>query len=84
MTQKTASLRRPDPGRVYRVAQWATGRIGASSLRELIHSPQFDLVGVYVHSDAKVGKDAGELCGLPPTGVKATRNIDEIIHQKPD
>jgi len=33
----------------------ATGRIGVSSLRELIRSPQFQLVGVYVHSEAKVG-----------------------------
>lgn len=84
MTSKGATLRRPDPDRVYRVVQWATGRIGVSSLRELINSPQFELVGVYVHSDAKVGKDAGELCGLPATGVKATRDIEAIIGQKPD
>src|SRR5262249_26097505 len=79
-----ATLRRPDPNRVYRVAQWATGRTGVSSLRELIRSPQFELVGVYVHSEAKDGKDAGELCGLPATGVKATRDINRIIAQKPD
>jgi len=77
-------LRLPNPSRVYRVAQWATGRIGTASLRELIRSPQFELVGVYVHSAAKEGKDAGELCGLPPTGVKATRDIEAIIAAKPD
>jgi 4-hydroxy-tetrahydrodipicolinate reductase len=43
-----------------------------------------ELVGVYVHSEAKDGKDAGELCGLPPTGVKATRDIGKIIALKPD
>jgi len=43
-----------------------------------------ELVGVYVHSAAKEGRDAGDLCGLPPTGVKATRLIGEIIALKPD
>jgi 2,4-diaminopentanoate dehydrogenase len=70
--------------KTYRVVQWATGRIGASSLRELIRSPEMDLVGVYVHSAAKDGRDAGELCGLAPIGVKATRDIDKIIALKPD
>jgi 2,4-diaminopentanoate dehydrogenase len=37
------------------------------------------LVGLYVHSESKAGRDAGELCGLGPVGVKATRNIDEIV-----
>ena len=68
----------PDPARVYRVAQWATGRIGTAALRELIRSPQFELVGVYVHSAEKDGQDAGTLCGLPPTGAKATRDIATI------
>src|ERR1700729_4026198 len=70
--------------KTYRVVQWATGRIGESSLRELIRSPEMDLVGVYVHSPAKDGRDAGELCGLEPIGVKATRDINKIIALKPD
>ena len=70
--------------KTYRVVQWATGRIGESSLRELIRSPEMDLVGVYVHSEAKEGRDAGELCGLAPIGLKATRDIDKIIALKPD
>ncbi len=70
--------------RIYRVVQWATGRIGESSLRELIRSPELDLVGVYVHSESKDGRDAGELCGLAPIGVKATRDINKIIALKPD
>ena len=74
----------PNPGKTYRVVQWATGRIGVMSLRELINSPQFELVGVYVHSEAKEGKDAGALCGLPPVGVAATRDIAKIIALKPD
>jgi len=70
--------------KTYRVVQWATGRIGESSLRELIRSPELELVGVYVHSAAKEGRDAGELCGLAPTGVTATRDIEKIIALKPD
>jgi len=66
------------------VVQWATGRIGESSLRELIRSPEMELVGVYVHSEAKDGRDAGELCGLAPVGVRATRDIAKIIALKPD
>jgi 4-hydroxy-tetrahydrodipicolinate reductase len=63
----------------YRVVQWATGNIGSRSLRAVIEHPQLTLAGVYVHTLHKAGLDAGELCGLPPTGVTATQDIDEII-----
>lgn len=68
----------------YRVAQWGTGHSGMASLRALIDHPTFDLVGVYVYSDKKAGRDAGELCGGPSTGIAATKNIDDIIAAKPD
>ena len=68
----------------YRVAQWGTGFSGMVSLRALIEHPNFDLVGVKVYSDKKAGRDAGELCGLGPTGVIATQDIEEIIAAKPD
>jgi 4-hydroxy-tetrahydrodipicolinate reductase len=68
----------------YRVAQWGTGNVGLYALRTIIEHPRFDLAGVRVYSDAKVGKDAGELCGLPPTGVIATRDIEDIIAARPD
>jgi 4-hydroxy-tetrahydrodipicolinate reductase len=68
----------------YRVAQWATGHSGVSSLRSIIEHPRFDLVGVYVYSDDKVGRDAGDLAGTAPTGIAATNDIDEIIAASPD
>jgi 2,4-diaminopentanoate dehydrogenase len=68
----------------YRVAQWATGHSGMRALRGVIQHPLYDLVGVYVYSDEKVGRDAGELCGVAPTGVMATRNIEDIIAARPD
>ena len=61
------------------VVQWATGNIGTYALRGVIEHQGLDLAGVYVHSDAKAGRDAGELCGLGPTGVVATRDVDEIV-----
>lgn len=80
----TQALHLPDPNKTYRVVQWATGRIGTATLKELIRSPQMELVGVYVHSEEKDGKDAGELVGLPPVGVAATRDIEKLIALKPD
>ncbi len=62
-----------------RVVQWATGNIGTRSLRAVIEHPGLELVGVYVHADDKVGKDAGELCGAGPTGVLATGSIDDVL-----
>jgi 4-hydroxy-tetrahydrodipicolinate reductase len=68
----------------YRVVQWATGNIGLRSLRAVIDHPDLELVGLYVYSEAKEGRDAGELCGTAPTGVRATRQVDEILRLHPD
>ena len=43
-----------------------------------------ELVGLYVYSAEKDGRDAGELCGLGPVGVMATRDIEEIIGLQAD
>ncbi|MEV5831663.1 hypothetical protein AB0L25_39485 [Spirillospora sp. NPDC052242] len=68
----------------YRVVQWATGNIGTRALRAVIEHPTLVLAGAYVHSAAKAGKDAGELCGAGPTGVTATRDVGEILALRPD
>lgn len=68
----------------YRVVQWATGNVGTRALRRAIEHPGLELVGLYVHSAEKLGRDAGEIAGLGPVGVKATNNIDDIIALKPD
>jgi 4-hydroxy-tetrahydrodipicolinate reductase len=70
--------------RTYRVAQWATGNIGSRALRSVIEHPQLSLTGVYVYSQDKAGKDAGDLCGTDRNGVLATRDIEEIIARRPD
>ena len=68
----------------YRVVQWATGNIGTCSLRAVIGHPELELVGLYVYSDAKAGRDAGDLCGLEPTGVIATSQVEDIVALQPD
>lgn len=61
-----------------RVVQWASGKIGAESLRQIIDHPDLELAGLHVYSAVKTGKDAGELCGRPATGVMATSDIETI------
>jgi 4-hydroxy-tetrahydrodipicolinate reductase len=63
----------------HRVIQWGTGNVGIRSLRAIIGHPDLELVGLWVHSDNKVGVDAGELCGLPPVGVAATNDADALL-----
>jgi 4-hydroxy-tetrahydrodipicolinate reductase len=67
-----------------RVVQWATGSVGSYAMRAVIQHPDMELVGVRVYSAAKEGQDAGELCRLPPIGVKATRSTEAILALKPD
>ena len=72
------------PKPIYRVIQWATGTVGMAGLKHFIGNPAMELVGVYVTSSNKVGKDAGQLAGLPNTGVLATDDIDAIIALEAD
>jgi 2,4-diaminopentanoate dehydrogenase len=68
-----------------RVALIGPGNCGSLALRQLIEDKRFDLTGVWVSSDAKIGRDAGELAGLPvSTGVAAVADLDAIVAAKPD
>lgn len=62
-----------------RVIQWATGTLGSAAMRLVIDDPALELVGLYVYSGDKVGKDAGSLVGRGDTGVKATNRIEDIL-----
>lgn len=84
MTRPSAAVLTSRPARRYRVVQWATGNVGLRSLRALIEHPAMQLVGLYVYSQDKAGRDAGELCGLPAIGVSATRSLDDIVALKAD
>lgn len=62
-----------------RVIQWTTGKVGKLAMRGVLDDPRMELAGVYAWSDSKAGKDAGELCGRPDCGIKATNDIDALI-----
>lgn len=72
------------PQKKYRVIQWATGTVGKVALKHFIENPAIELVGVFVTNPHKIGKDAGELVGLPPTGVIATNDVDKLIALEAD
>ncbi|MDT5151320.1 MAG: hypothetical protein QOI01_3053, partial [Mycobacterium sp.] len=68
-----------------RVALVGTGNCGSLALSQLINDERFDLTAVWVSSEAKVGKDAGELAGLEvTTGVTAVNDLDAIVAAKPE
>ena len=69
---------------MYRVVQWATGSMGRTALRRVIDHPDLELAGVYVYDPRKVGVDAGEIARRPPTGVRATNRIEDILALQPD
>lgn len=63
----------------YRVIQWATGEIGTNAVAGIVRHPDLELVGTWVHSEDKEGRDVGDLCGLKPLGVRATRDKDAVL-----
>jgi hypothetical protein len=63
----------------YRVIQWATGNVGRAAVEGVLAHPELELVGTWVHSESKAGRDVGEICGLGPTGVRATSDVEEIL-----
>ncbi len=68
----------------HRVVVWSTGGIGSIAIRAIAQRPNLDLVGVWVHSEDKVGKDAGELANGEPIGLATTNDADALIALKPD
>ncbi len=63
----------------YRVIQWATGGVGQAAIQGVVRHPELTLVGCWVHSAEKAGRDAGELAGIDPIGVKATNDPDAVL-----
>ncbi|WP_082632470.1 NAD(P)H-dependent amine dehydrogenase family protein [Mycobacterium kyorinense] len=64
---------------MYKVGVWGPGSMGLIALRGVIDHPQLELVDLVVHSDAKAGRDAGELCGIDPVGVAATQDPAALL-----
>ena len=68
----------PTNGKKYRVIQWGIGNVGTLALRHMAHNPVFEIVGVLCNRPEKVGRDAGELVGVAPIGIKATTDKDAL------
>lgn len=48
------------------VVQWATGGVGVAAIKGVLEHPDLELVGCWVHSDDKNGRDVGDIIGTNP------------------
>lgn len=62
-----------------RVVVWSTGGVGSNAIRAIAVRPDLELVGVWVHTPEKLGRDAGDLAGVGPLGIVATSDTDELV-----
>ena len=67
-----------------RVVVWSTGGVGSVAVDAIGSRPDLELVGVWVHSPEKVGKDVGVIVGGEPLGLTATNDADTLIALEPD
>src|SRR5260221_5116050 len=63
----------------HRIIQWATGGVGRAAIQGIVNHPELELVGCWVHSKKKAGRDAGELAGIGRLGVAATNDKDALL-----
>jgi hypothetical protein len=68
----------------YRVIQWATGGVGRGALEAILDHPELELVGCWVHSPEKVGRDVGELVERGRVGVVATNDASALLEMDAD
>src|SRR4029079_15961359 len=57
---------------------------GCIVMRAIHQRSNLDLVGVWVHSEDKAGKDAGELANGEPIGLATTNDAEALIALAPD
>lgn len=67
-----------------RVVVWGTGNVGRTALRTVLAHRELELVDVVVANPDKVGRDAGELAGIGPVGIKATDDARAVLARRPD
>lgn len=67
-----------------RVAHVGTGATGTEALKGILRHPDLELVGLWVTSPDKVGRDAGELVGLGPVGIEAVGSLEEALASLPE
>lgn len=70
--------------KTYKIIIWGMGHVGKSALVHIGLKKSLELVGVYDIDPAKVGKDAGEICGLDKTGVIITNDCEAVLAKEAD
>lgn len=68
----------------YKIIQWSSGNVGKSSIATIANRKGLKLVGLYVYNPDKVGRDAGEIAGIEPLGVKACNDKDKLLAMDAD
>jgi len=68
----------------YTVVHCGTGYLGTMALRLLPEQPGLRLVGHYVSSPEKAGKDSGELVDIPANDVITTNSWEDVVSLKAD
>jgi hypothetical protein len=69
---------------VIRVIVGYTGGVGSALARLVISNPGYEVVGALVHAEDKAGKDIGDIVGVGPIGVSATRDVNELLALQAD
>ena len=77
-------MRHPSASKTRRVVQWSSGACGAIAIGAIARRPDLELIGLWVHDPAKVGRDAGELAGGKPIGLRATDDAEALLALAPD
>lgn len=67
---------------MFRVIVWGTGFVGKAVLHSLAGHPNYEIVGVIVNDPAKDGRDVGEILGIAPTGILASRDAEEVLSRE--
>jgi 2,4-diaminopentanoate dehydrogenase len=67
-----------------RTVVWSSGGVGSIAIDAIRRRPDLELVGVWVHSPEKDGRDIGELVGGEAIGMAATNDADALIALDPD
>jgi len=63
----------------YKLMVWGPGKMGAHCIWEIVHSKEFELVGVRGYLDNECGVDAGTLIGIKPLGITVTDDVDALL-----
>lgn len=67
-----------------RVVVCYTGGVGKQVIRLLAGDPGFEIAGVLTHDPDKDGRDAGEIAGIGPIGIAATRDAGSLTSLRAD